>query len=526
MSFSDLITAFKNDREIHFLVELDFEGWKQRFTNKDGGASIINSGGDDPFFDGLISSISDPGSRFDLSSFRYSTSNIGVSLINKDRFQDNEIRHRLDGGTGKVWVWSPSMDWSDLEDYPVFEGGFIKKYHDKHTYSFSLDESVSNVFQQIPRKTINTDTWSSHRTEGGGGSIAGLPQALIFGDWEKGIPLLCVDTSGYKYLAGVGGVESADADYTATTENVYDKDGSVIAAAGYTFYPNGLDEMGNVSAYFDFTGDQVSNEPLSCSMEGLEDGAGDITGTAGDLIEHPADIAYYLLENFMKRKDGSSNADKGSLKTMRTVLAGARFATIINESSGLDDVLDRILSQIQCARVQRWGKIGVMTFNPSGIFTNQMLEFDMIGKTRPITPTDRSLICNNLRIFYAFNPTTQQWEGELELNKENNETCKNSALQYGERPQVELKLSDVREESVARMCGIRHLDIFAFRHDTVVTEVPCWEGFGVLEGDIHKLTVEEGASADGEGWSQEKCILLDKKYREKTIEQRWWKVSV
>ena len=139
----------------------------------------------------------------------------------------------------------------------------------------------------------------------------------------------------------------------------------------------------------------------------------------------------------------------------------------------------------------------------------------------------------DFRVFYCsfwgkfYNPTTQKYEREYIWDQSNTPLCKKSVIRYGERPRVDIKLPDLPLVGGGQITTFkdRYLTINAFRHDVVTTEVPYWEGFGVLEGDIHKLTVEEGASSDGNGWVLEPCILLDKKYNDKTITQRWWRIS-
>ena len=528
----DIAQTFIDTREGYFLITLDFNGWIQRFTTKIKGEidslAVPNSDGDDLFFDGLIQNNIEVASSLDLYSMRQTLGSVRVELINKDRFQDNEKHHYLDGGIGEVHLWTPGLDWTDIEDKPIFRGTFRKEYHDKFIYSFTLEDTSKSKFRQLPRNVINTDTWPNHRTEGGGGSVAGKPQALIFGDWPKGVPLLCNSTTNYKYMAGIGVVNSENADYATGTENVYDKNGDIITAGGspvgYTFYPDENDSEGNIVAFFDFTSDQIDNEPLSCSIQGLTDGSGEYTGTAGTLIEHPSDILYYLLglhSNF-----DTAEISVQTLRTMRSALPGWRFASIINKISEGVDIFDRILAQCQCARVQRWGKTGVLSLNMDDpLSTGHIHKFDLIGRTVRISKTPYEQLCNNLRVFYGLNPTTGKWEGEFVIDRTNDPDCKKSYWAYGEQPQKELQLADVQLEWVARACASRYLKFRCFRHDLVECSVPYGEGWDSLEGDGGLLTIEEGASLDGEGWVDEPCLLLSRRFREGLVHQIWWKVD-
>lgn len=478
--------------------------------------------GNEKLFEGSILNKFEVSQTFDITGPKYSLGNVQIDIANKNRFQDEEKVRRLDGGVGKIYIWCEGLTWHDIEEAGLmFRGIFRKNYHDKFVYSFSLVDPIKAKSKELPENTITTDTWANHRTEGGGGSVAGKSEPLLLGNWLKAIPLLCVDTAAFKYLACVGVVESVDADYTAGTVDVYDKDGGVIAPAGYTFYPGGIDEQGNVIAYFDFAGDQVANEPLSCSIEALDDNEG-IYG--GDLIEHPANIIYYLWNLYMNFVPGDIHV--GSIRTMRSLLPGLKFASMVNSIVDGVSLSDRILSQCQCARIQRNGKAGIMPFDFDPIDIQRLKRFDLIGKTVRITKTPEDILCNDLKISYAPNPTTKQWEGEIIRNRTNNPDCEKSYNEYGIRPQRELFLTDIQQEDVAVYCADRYLKIRAFRHDIVECGTSYWESFDTLEGDGSLLTVEEGSSLDGDGWVDEPFILLERKFGFNTIHQKWWRIGV
>lgn len=515
--------ALKKDIGAYFLIELNFNGWIQRFTDFQGGVIVSYAAGTDLFFDGKITNDLEIGASLDFYSLRQSLGSVNVDLANDNRFQDHEKHHILDGGIGKIYLWSPSLDWSDIENYPIFCGTFRKQYHDKNIYSFTLEDIAKTKLKQIAIKTIDIDTWPLHRSRGNT-CVTGEPQPLLFGDWPGVIPLSCVHVTNFVYQACLGKAKSVDADYTATTENVYDKDGAVIAAANYAFVPAGWDAQGNVVAYFDFTGDQEANEPLSCSIRGLMDGSGEYTGTAGNLLEHPADICYYLLRNYTNLD--SDEISVGTLKTMRSLLSGIKFATIINQSVAGIDVIDRMLIQCQCIRIHRWGKTGVVILDINEpVTTGRIKKFDLIGSTAQIAKTPYEELCNDLKVFYGLNPTTGKWEYNLTLNETNDRECKKSYYDYGEQAQRTLYLADVQLEYVARACAERYLQFRRFRHDVVACVVPYCVGWDVLEGDGGLLTVEEGPSNDGTGWIDEPCILLERKFSKGAIYQKWWRVG-
>ena len=513
----------KKAREIHLLVELDFGGLIKRYSHRD--ISIPYSAGKDKFFEAkILNKDLMIGNSFDILTMKYSIQKVSIQLANDIRLQDEEKRRRLDGGIGRIYVWCEGLDWADIEvDGMIFQGIFAKNQHDNLQYSFTLKEESKNKFKTLPGITINESTWPDMRTEGGGGSVAGKPTPLIFGEFTKGVPLLCVDTAAFKYLACAGAAKSTEAEYNAGTYDVFDKDGGVIAPANYTVY-KAVDGEGSLVTSFDFTGDQASLEPLSCSIQGLYDGSGEITGTEDALIEHPADIYHYFLKYYSDIDD----IDIKSIRTMRSLLTGLKFSTIINSPVSGDSMVDRILSQCQCARIVRpGGNMGVTTFDTGGIIQKQIKrDIDMTGKSVVIKSTPDEAVVNDLEIHYRYNPLTTKYEGKITKNHTNNKACEKSYQQYGERPQKILQLPDIGTETAAEYIVSRYLGIYAFRHDLILLSVLYHDGFDIQEGDCGLITADEGPSWDGNGYVDEKAILLDRKFYKDRIAQTWWVIGV
>jgi len=531
---STISDALKKTQEPRLLVELYFDGLIIRYTlARWGNISVPYSGYDERLFEGLITNNLNVKSSFEWRNFKYSIANVPITIWNKERLQDHEKTRRLDGGIGKIYLWTDGLDWTDIDpEGLIFRGVFKKEWHDKYSYSFNLVDDSDTKFRLLPETTINTDTFPLHRTEeGGAGSVAGMPQPLLYGDWTKGIPLKNVKydttTPDYEYLACVGVVKSSEAEYNAGTEFVYTSTDSTVNPANYTFYPGGLDGQGHVVAYFDFgANDQTTSEPLHCSIRGLTDGSGEITGTAGTLIEHPSHIIEHLLRYHTGLNPLNDEIDFQSIKTMASILPGLKFATIINQSVSGVDVVDRILSECRCARIPRQKGLGIMTFDLDAVRTGIIKRtIDVVDRTIRISKTPDNRVCNNLRVSYGLNPMSGQYEGEVIYDWTNNSDCESSYYQYGERPQVELRLSDVQAEYVARYLAKRYLDIYTFRHDIAIIEVPYWTGWDIIEGDAGQLTLEEGSSHTGTGWINEEFILIERQFKPVTIRQTWWRVD-
>jgi len=509
--------ALRKTKRPEFLVVLDFGGLVLRCAQRV--VQVPYSAGTDFLFDRLLRDPVMISATLDIRTLRYALGELSLAIINNRRLQDQETRQPLDGGIGSVYLWTEGLDWGDIvTDGLVFRGIFYKQRHDRHYYEFRLVDELSSKFHVLPESTINASTWPDHRTEGGNGSVASRPQPLVFGSWSKGIPLLCVDTALFKYVACLGKAKSTEAEYNAGTQDVFDKDGNVIAVANYTFYPIAADGDGNLLALFDFTGDQSSLEPLSCSIETLMDASGEITGTAGELIEHPADIIHYLLLHHSTIN--KADIDVESIKTMRSLRPGMKFSSIMNtQVSGLD-ILDRLLSQCLCARVHRAGKVGVFTFNPEAVPVAHFTDEDLL--TLPsFSKTPLEQILTNLRVEYAWNPTTSTYESELTLNQINNDTLKRAYFDYGEFPQVTLSLPDVHDEPVARYVGILYIALYGVRHDLIECDLSVWDAWDVTEGDAALLTLRDGPSTNGEGWIEHPAILLERHFQGNMVRTKW-----
>jgi hypothetical protein len=479
--------------------------------------------GNDRFFNGRLSQELQISTSFNLNSMSFGLQNVLAKIYNKDRFQDLEVDGPLDGGVGVVRMWCEGLDWEDIQEAGVlFKGLFFKDYHDFDIYSFKLLEYPLVRSEVIPPSTINADTWPDHSTGSISGSVSGLSQQFVFGDWTRGIPVRCVDITEYKYLAMAGVSDSADSDYVAETVNLYDADGVVIDDSEYVYYPGVLDGQGNVVSLFDM--DTQNYVPLSCSIKGIVDNSGEITGTAGTLIEHPADICHYLLLNHTQFDAGDVSI--GSLKTMKSLLPGLCFATFVNSPAETTDIIDRILGQCLYSSTQQNGKYTVIGLHPDAPVVETSKRWAQIGRTVRSYRTPNQNVCNQLQVLYAYNPTSGKWEGDNIFNRTNNERCSRSFYQYGLRPMVTLKLIDVQNEVVTQYLADRYLQLFSFRHDVVERTMPTWEAWGIEDGDAVRMDVLEGASRDGNGWVDEKFILLDHTIKGNTVKHKWWRVNV
>lgn len=481
--------------------------------SKPGGAYIYN---------GLLESLGGIGTTFDIRNFTHSVGNLSGKIINKERFQDQEVFNTLDGSKCVVRLWCEGLKWSDIEkDGVLYTGLFQKESHNKYEYNFKIESAGRLGMKTVPGNYISNETFPDHRKISGSGSVSGIEIPLIFGRFEKGIPLLCTDTTLFHYAVCTGLPKSVDADYTAGDVEVVDKDGTTISAALYTYYV-GVAPGGIPYGYFDFTADQKNNEKLTCAIDGYYDADGSIAGTAGLLIEHPVDIIQYLVENF-----GYSMGVVGdSFSKAKAILTGMRFAVYCNSTTNGLDLIKRIATQCQMSVIEKNNSLELVCFD----FTANPLKYFNSGDAALNNPsfskTERNNICNQLTINYGLNVGTGQYEGQLRLNKDNNSLCQKSFDEFGEMPELVLTLPDIRTEEMARIVANRYLAVNALRHDVVEIDMPFHMAHHLNEGDCHAWTLPDGPSFDGKGFIDEYMILLEKNYVERAIQTRWWRIKI
>jgi len=396
---SAISEAFRNDNEIYFLVELDLQGLIKRYSTK-GAIQVPNSGGDDLLFDGKLISIPTVSNTFDFHSFRYSNPQVRIEIINNDRFQDNEISRKLESGRGRIWVWSKSLDWSDIEDFPIFSGSIRKVTHNKDAYSCILIDFASTVYDYLDDYNVSNE----------------LPGDMI---WNL------------------------------------------------------------LNRYTDIPGDYIN---------------------------------------------------RASFKDMNLILKGLVIDTLVDNRVAAFDLIDRILFQCLCARCQRYGQIAAVVFDINGPVIDKFYQHDYLNRTISIEKTPYEKVTNHLVISYdptSNSPAVVTWAtNDIEYDWSNNRKCAESYAEHGILPETKLYFSDCGHKGSAHYCANRYLEFFAFNHDLITIDFPYHRVFDLLEGSIAELNIEEGSDLNGDGWTDEKCILLDKSYLADRIKTHWWRINV
>ena len=511
---STIANALKEQQPV-FLMEMDFGGLVVRY-----GTRAVNFA--DRAFVGGVLEMGDIGASLDWSSLRYSAAPVGVTIDNGPgpdglRFSDNEARQVSDRKICTVRIWAPGLSWSDIEKAGiVFRGAFRKESHDEAVYRFSIDPlGQTDVAMLPPAGAIDAVSWPDHRTSGGGGAVSGVLQPLIYGEATVTAP--CVDTDDYVYLLAGCGLSSDTDDWDAERARIADKDGNPLDPTDFDV--SGVDDgRGNVVTVATMAADYADAEPLTATVEGLA-------------MTHPATI----MRNVIGARSGlgAAGVDEESISLAEEALAELYFGSAVVSAVSATDYVDRLFYQACLARASRvGGGQGIVMLDPGAQPTVPMV-IDMVFAegSAALTKTPWELVCNHLIVEYAYNAATGIYEGAFTWHGRRGESgyrdvCGVSATEYGHTDAVTLQLRDVAEKQVAEMCAARYLDIFSHRHDLVAGAVSYADGWDLQRGQGVRLTVPEGPSFDGSGWSADPHILVERSFRADRVEVLLWRCAV
>ena len=215
--------------------------------------------------------------------------------------------------------------------------------------------------------------------------------------------------------------------------------------------------------------------------------------------------------------------DYGSFKDLDTLLSSLSLDVLIDERVDTFDVIDRVLGQCRCARTQRAGKISTVLFDYNALPLHYIKFVDLETKFDGVKRTPFELICNDLSISYG--PVAGAWGTTITRDRTNSELCKQSYSVYGPQPQRQLLLADCDGSADADFCIDRYLNFFAFRHEIITLDLRFHKAWDMLEGDVAEVTLEEGPSIDGNGWVDERFMLIEKSFMPSFVRTKWWRIG-
>ncbi len=517
---STITDKLKQGREAFLIVKAEIGGRHYWWSTKP--LTIPVTSADDIMVDGLILNQPSFQLSLDIRTMRASIPIISIELANRDSFQDIETIVEIDSSFANVYLWCDGLTWTDIEtDGLMFRGLIQKKQHDKFRYSFDIVDMRKQYSRLVPENTINPTTWPYHRIIDGGGTVAGKTQPLVYGEFDKGIPCLQVDTGtvGYYWLICNHGVLSTEAEYNAGTEIFYNAlTGTVHPVADYT-KTEGYDYLGNVVSYF--IGTINISDPTACSVRGVkDDGAGTYTGTAAALVERAGSILYHLLDNH-------TNLDKdyidiASLKTIDSIIPGVRLAVYVNDQVDTFDVIDRIGTQIGAfTSIAPGSKIGVTIVDFDMEISGHIdCEKDIIGF--PVfSKTPLEAVVNSITVNYGYNASTQAFEKWLAYDRTNNEDCRLSYFDYGASKTKVLNLYDAQSIVAASILATRYLRLYARHRNIIEFSCPIYTAWDYLLGTVAGIT-----SIDGPGnWSARRCMLIEKNVQGNIMRTKWMDIA-
>lgn len=522
-----LADKLRSAKEIQFLLELEYDDGVIRAASYD--IAVPYSGGTPKLFKSMMLAGLTVELSYDFINSVQPTPNVSITLANSDRLQDKEVTRALEAGYGTIYVWAPGCDWADIEDDgAIFKGRIVKQHHTKTHYVIRLVGLANDCMKTIPEVTINDNTWPSHRKSSSGTTgtaVSAQPVPLIFGDVREGVPLYCVDTSAYKYAIMHGVSKATDTEYSSQTLEVWDNTLTKIAPGGsHTFYPAVLDGEGNPTAIFDFAADRQAQEPMTCDAWGPEDKTGEFSGSAGTLITHPADIAHYLLVHHGTLD--VADIDRGSFATARGLVPSLRYGSIINKQEDGQTIINRLFKHIYLCLSQRGKKLGCFALSdvaPTGFVFEDARDLVTERARFMRTPYDR--ISNNVHAFGRYHGQAGTYLEDVVIDRYKSRLARDSRNVYGEKPRTVLYCPDANTLQQTANVAKRFLSITAFQHDLIELQTPYWQVIDFRLGDIGKLTLTDGSSSDGSGWTQEPCVLVGQRFDAQSVKTTWWRIA-
>jgi len=232
-----------------------------------------------------------------------------------------------------------------------------------------------------------------------------------------------------------------------------------------------------------------------------------------------------VIEGIINSKSSLTNSqvDHGSIKDLDILLSALSLSVLVDERVNTFDVVDRILGQCRCARIQRQGKLATVAFDLDALPLHFIKPNDLEIEFDGVNTTPYELVCNDLTISYG--PAAGAWGTTITRDRTNNNYCSRSYIEYGPQPQRQLLLADCDGSADAELCIERYLRFFSFRHDTIPLDLPFHKVWDMLEGDIAEVTLDEGPSLDGNGWVDERFMLIEKSFMSNFMRTKWWRIG-
>jgi len=235
----------------------------------------------------------------------------------------------------------------------------------------------------------------------------------------------------------------------------------------------------------------------------------------------PAEVVKSVIDGYSSLD--VSQVNYGSIVDLDPLFQSLSLSVLVDERVSTFDIVDRVLGQCKCARTQREGQVSIAVFDLDAPVLWHIGQYDLESEIQGISSTPFELVCNNLSISYG--PAAGAWGTTMTRDRSNNTSCQRSYETYGEQPGRELLLADCDGSADADLCINRFFDFFAFRHDVVSLDLQYYKAWDMLEGDIAEITLEEGSSLDGNGWVDEKFMLIEKSFTPKYIRTKWWRIG-
>lgn len=205
----------------------------------------------------------------------------------------------------------------------------------------------------------------------------------------------------------------------------------------------------------------------------------------GKVIEHPVDIISHFITTYGQYPENTLVIDEQSAEALKSKTVGYKASVYITENIGLSDFIDDLCKQFGFYWFTYGGKI---------YFSNGEIDFIKYEKTlserknilREPSVSDEGYneIYTRVIYKYGFNYVTGNYDGEIELNKNNNASCAKNAKARGGSKDLVIEGKYQYKYSVAKRVALKYAKYLATRQIKYKLEIRKEEGLSYLPGDI------------------------------------------
>lgn len=229
----------------------------------------------------------------------------------------------------------------------------------------------------------------------------------------------------------------------------------------------------------------VGSTPLYATFNGWVDKDGEITGEAGQLIEHPLDILHHYAINYGVSPFNSAAFDMDSLLRVRARTNDYRASVWLKKKSSVWELAEELCKPFG---IFHWRNNGQLSF---GVFDERYIDY-----TKPLIEGRNILeiveesddgykdVFTEVIYKYSRNHRENSFDGEIRLDKYNNRYCASASRARGGKAAFQVDAEAVNDGGVARLAARRIASYVCRKRTYLDLRVKVEDGVSYQPGDI------------------------------------------